>query len=260
MSSKTFPSLNLENELWSKGTRFVIGMDEVGRGAIAGPVAVGVALIDRQDSRSQDPWPAKLCDSKLISEKVRNEIVGPVTEWLSSSAVGMVSAAEIDAHGIVKALAAAGSKALEQMLQDQKLRQEIISDGAVIVLDGSHNWLGVKASGIDVLVRTKADRDCVSVAAASVVAKVARDNLMIELAKHVHGFGLEGHKGYASASHIAAIRSLGPSSEHRITWLTKILAGHLAGAVAQDGANSAAEPGVEGEYSSVSNKHMGAGE
>jgi ribonuclease HII len=227
-------------------------MDEVGRGAIAGPVAVGVALLDRQDTNSTNPWPAKLCDSKLISEKVRNEIVGPVSEWVSASAVGMVSASEIDSHGIVKALAAAGSDALAQILENQTLRQEIIRDGAVIILDGSHNWLGAKASGIDVLVRTKADRDCVSVAAASVVAKVARDNLMIELAKRIDGYGLEGHKGYASANHIEAVRTLGPSTEHRITWLTKILA--------EQGEALGANSHAEGEHSSVSNEQTGAGE
>lgn len=225
MSSKTYPSLNLENELWANGARFVIGIDEVGRGAIAGPVAVGAALLDRLSEKSQLPWPEKLCDSKLISEKVRNEIVEPVCNWVSASAVGMVSAAEIDARGIVAALAAAGSIALAEILEDQTLRSEIIRDGAVIILDGSHNWLGPKASGIDVIVRTKADRDCVSVAAASVIAKVARDNLMIELSKSVSEFGLAGHKGYASASHIEAVRRLGPSPHHRITWLTKILAG-----------------------------------
>jgi ribonuclease HII len=224
MSSKTYPSLNLEHELWAKGVRFVIGMDEVGRGAIAGPVAVGVALLDKQSENSRLPWPEKLCDSKLISEKGRNEIVGPVSNWVSCSAVGMVSAADIDARGIVDALATAGSLALAEILEDQELRQEIIRDGAVIILDGSHNWLGPKASGMDVMVRTKADRDCVSVAAASVIAKVARDNLMIELSKSVSEFGLEGHKGYASASHIEAVRRLGPSAHHRVTWLTKILA------------------------------------
>lgn len=69
MSLKTYPSLNLENELWANGARFVIGMDEVGRGAIAGPVAVGVALLDKTSEKSQLPWPENLCDSKLISEK-----------------------------------------------------------------------------------------------------------------------------------------------------------------------------------------------
>jgi len=252
MSLKTYPSLNLENELWAKGARFVIGMDEVGRGAIAGPVAVGVAIIDREDETSQKPWPQKLCDSKLISEKVRNEIVGPVTEWVAASAVGMVSARDIDTRGIVDSLASAGSKALSEVLENQNLRQDIIRDGAVIILDGSHNWLGPKASGIDVIVRTKADRDCVSVAAASVIAKVARDNLMIALADQVPGYGLDGHKGYASASHIEAVRALGPSVEHRVTWLTKILADPEAEVLAS--------PNGKSEHSSVSGQALGAGE
>lgn len=200
-------------------------MDEVGRGAIAGPVAVGVAILDYQDPKTKLPWPQKLCDSKLISEKVRNEIVDEVRDWVKSSAVGMVAAAEIDAHGIIHSLAKAGSLALDGiLLEDPNLRDAIARDGAVIILDGSHNWIGPKASGINVVVRTKADRDCVSVAAASVVAKVERDNHMIQLASGLGGYGLDGHKGYASASHIAAVRGLGPSSEHRLTWLTKILA------------------------------------
>jgi ribonuclease HII len=79
-------------------------------------------------------------------------------------------------------------------------------------------------------VQTKADRDCVSVAAASVISKVARDNLMIELGASVPGYLFEGHKGYASGAHIDAIRTLGPSVHHRQTWLTKILAdGQLEG-------------------------------
>ncbi|MEY4993223.1 MAG: hypothetical protein RIS82_345 [Actinomycetota bacterium] len=225
MSSKTFPSLNLEKQLWAAGSRFVIGMDEVGRGAIAGPVAVGVAIIDREDPRAQSPWPAQLCDSKMISEKVRNQIVESVAGWVSGSAVGMVSAAEIDARGIVAALAGAGAQALDLLLAAPHLRAQIVEHGATIILDGSHNWLGDMASGIPVIVQTKADRDCVSVAAASVISKVARDNLMISLAEKVPGYLFEGHKGYASEAHIGALKTLGPSPEHRITWLTKILAG-----------------------------------
>jgi len=75
-----------------------------------------------------------------------------------------------------------------------------------------------------VAVRPKADRDCVSVAAASVLAKVVRDRLMVKLAEEFPGFGFEGHKGYASATHIEAVRSLRPSIQHRVTWLDRILA------------------------------------
>lgn len=223
MSSKTFPSLNLERELWAQGARFIIGMDEVGRGAIAGPVAVGVALLDSQDGRVDTSWPGNLKDSKLLSEKARNEILASVKSWVSGYAVGMATASEIDTKGIVQALAISAGRALDVLLEDAALRQEIARDGAIIILDGSHNWLGAKASGIPVIVRTKADRDCVSVAAASVISKVERDNLMIELATSHPAFGFEGHKGYASEAHILAIQTIGPSTEHRHTWLTKIL-------------------------------------
>jgi ribonuclease HII len=223
MSLKTFPSLSLERELWASGARYIIGMDEVGRGAIAGPVAVGVAIIDRNDHRSELPWPANLKDSKLLSEKARNEILQPVKDWVVGSAVGMASAAEIDSKGIVQSLAISASRALETLLSDANLRRSIAENGAIIILDGSHNWLGAKASGIQVIVRTKADRDCVSVAAASIISKVERDNLMIELASSFPEFGFEGHKGYASEGHIQAIRNLGPTEVHRHTWLTKIL-------------------------------------
>ena len=118
MSSKTFPSLNLERELWSSGVRFVIGMDEVGRGAIAGPVAVGVAILDFQDPRIQQDWPSNLKDSKLLSEKARNEILLPVKDWVYGHAVGMASAQEIDEKGIVAALALSAGRALDQLLGD----------------------------------------------------------------------------------------------------------------------------------------------
>jgi ribonuclease HII len=198
-------------------------MDEVGRGAIAGPVAVGVALLDSLDERVSANWPSNLKDSKLLSEKARNEILTPVQDWVSGYAVGMASANEIDTKGIVHALALSASRALDELLADAELRKSIAKDGAIIILDGSHNWLGAKASGIPVIVRTKADRDCVSVAAASVISKVERDNLMIELAKRYAEFGFEGHKGYASEAHIHAIRTIGPTDVHRHTWLTKIL-------------------------------------
>jgi ribonuclease HII len=223
MSSKTFPSLNLEHELWASGARYIIGMDEVGRGAIAGPVAVGVAILDRQDPRIETPWPSKLKDSKLLSEKARNEILQPVKAWILGHAVGMATAIEIDSSGIVRALALSAGRALDELLSDALLRKSIAQDGAIIILDGSHNWLGAKASGIPVIVRTKADRDCVSVAAASVISKVERDNLMIELSGVFPEYGLDGHKGYASEGHIQAIKSQGPSEIHRHTWLTKIL-------------------------------------
>jgi ribonuclease HII len=212
MSTKTSPSLNLERELFETGAKYVLGIDEVGRGAIAGPVAVGVAVIEI--SKLNESWPAKLRDSKLLSEKVREELFEPTGAWVNQWAVGMASAQEIDANGIVWCLEAAAKRAVDQLTLNF---EEVHA-----ILDGSHNWLA--RAPFKVKVQTKADRDCASVAAASILAKVTRDRMMIELSEQIQGFGFDGHKGYASAGHIAAIRDLGPSAEHRHSWLTRILA------------------------------------
>lgn len=223
MSSKTsqLPSLSFEQTFFDSGIRFVIGVDEVGRGSIAGPVAVGVALLDVQINSSG--WPEKLRDSKLISEKTRETIFKDVSNWVKGWAVGMSSAQEIEAYGIVHALALAGSRALDQLLEDSTLRSELANGGVQLILDGSHNWLGPKAMGIPVATKTKADRDCVSVAAASVLAKVTRDRLMVELDQSHPGYGLASNKGYASANHISGLKDLGVSPIHRTSWLSKII-------------------------------------
>jgi ribonuclease HII len=223
MSSKPYPRLDSERRIFERGNRFVIGIDEVGRGAIAGPVAVGVSLIDKSNPNLES-WPEKLKDSKLMTAKSRDEITEPLIEWVSSYAVGFSTNKEIDELGISEALRLAAGRALDQLLQDGTFRKAIAEDGAVILLDGSQNWLGKVSYGLDVQVEVKADTNCVSVAAAAVLAKVTRDSMMQELDQQYSGYGLAGHKGYASAAHIAALRTLGPSAIHRVTWLTRILA------------------------------------
>lgn len=214
MSSKTYPTSELETQLFAAGVKQLIAIDEVGRGAIAGPVAVGVTLTSA--STFTKPWPDKLRDSKLMTEKQREESFEAVAGWVDQWAVGMSSAEEIDKIGITKALALAAERAIEQLTFDAASTR--------ILLDGSHNWLGNRSYGVLVAVRPKADRDCVSVAAASVLAKVTRDHLMVELAKEFPGYLFEGHKGYASEAHIEAVRRLRPSVQHRVTWLDRILA------------------------------------
>ena len=223
MSSKTFPSLDSERRIFERGNRFVIGIDEVGRGAIAGPVAVGVSLIDKTNP-ALEAWPEKLQDSKLMTPKSRREIASPLMDWVSSYAVGFSSNKEIDELGISEALRLAAGSALDELFMDAKTRKSIAEDGAVILLDGSQKWLGKVSYGLDVQVQVKADTKCVSVAAAAVLAKVTRDSLMQELDTQNPGYGLAGHKGYASAAHIAALRAFGPTDIHRVTWLTRILA------------------------------------
>lgn len=230
MSSKTFPSLSLENQLFGAGARFVVGIDEVGRGSLAGPVAVGIAVLSAERHCGATDWPEKLADSKLISEKVREAIFAPTAGWVAGFAVGMASNEEIDSLGIIKCLELSARRAIGQL--PQELRGQVADalaagpDKAQAILDGSHNWLGDALGPMKVIVRTKADRDCVSVAAASVLAKVSRDRLMVEIEREnpaLEPYGLAGNKGYSSAGHLAAIRELGPTSHHRRTWLGKIL-------------------------------------
>lgn len=205
------PTLDTERELFATGARWVIGCDEVGRGALAGPVAVGVCAIDA----SHEAVPPGLRDSKLLSEKKRGLLAPIAAEWGAASAVGLATAEEIDRVGIVRALGLAGSRALATLFHAGVDPRE-----AVILLDGSHDWLNpALRSPLRVTVRPKADRDCGSVAAASVIAKVHRDELMIAADLEHPGYAWSSNKGYGAAVHLAAIAQLGPTPVHRRTWL-----------------------------------------
>lgn len=205
------PTLNIEKELHDEGHRYVIGCDEVGRGAIAGPVAVGVAMVDA----AVGEFPPGLRDSKLLSEK-RREVLSPLSVlWALHSAVGLASAGEVDALGLSAALGLAGKRALVLLHEaGAPVRQSIV------LLDGSFDWLSpALSSPLAVRTRVKADRDCASVAAASVVAKVHRDRLMIDADSELPGYGWTSNKGYGSAGHFIAIAELGATDWHRRSWL-----------------------------------------
>ena len=219
MSSKTFPTTDFERALLADA-RFIVAIDEVGRGALAGPVAVGAVLIDRSTNLSEHP--AKLQDSKLMTQVARESIQTELKNWVVLHSVGTASSAEIDELGIVIALSAAASRALEDLLSRHSELEANRSE-ARIILDGTHDWLSAAGHGLPVVMRAKADRDCASVAAASVLAKVHRDQIMVDFDKTYPGYGFSSHKGYGAASHIEAIRRLGASAEHRKTWLSKIL-------------------------------------
>lgn len=196
----------------------VAGMDEVGRGALAGPVAVGVALV----GADAPAVPGGLTDSKALSPRRREALVEPIHSWVLASCVAYASAAEIDRWGIVCALRLAGRRALAGVVAKGH------APGGVL-LDGSHDWLSIPddlcaADGPDypdcgalpVHTQVKADASCAVVAAASVLAKVARDRLMREVEDP--GYGWASNKGYGSAAHAQAIARLGVSDFHRRTW------------------------------------------
>ncbi|TFB82200.1 ribonuclease HII [Cryobacterium flavum] len=205
------PTLEVEFDLLRTGASFVIGCDEVGRGALAGPVAVGFAAVNA----SVLAMPVGLRDSKMLSEP-RRELLAPLaSQWATHSAVGLASAAEIDELGIIACLGLAGKRALSDLYL-----QGVDVAGSIVLLDGSDDWLNkALATPLSVVTRIKADRDCGSVAAASVIAKVHRDRLMIAAHDGAPGYGWASNKGYGSSAHMSAIDLLGPSPLHRKSWL-----------------------------------------
>jgi ribonuclease HII len=214
--SSTVPTLRHERALMREGARMVIGMDEVGRGAIAGPVGVGLSVVYEHTRTA----PAGLKDSKLLTEQRREELYPGVMRWAREHAVGMASNEEVETIGIIRALGLAASRALEAARDAGVAIQD-----AVVLLDGSHDWLtpalppAVRALGLRVTTKVKADRTCAAVAAASVLAKVQRDRLMIASDALHPGYLWWSNKGYASSEHYAAIDRIGPSPLHRWSWL-----------------------------------------
>jgi ribonuclease HII len=249
------PTLRTERALISSGARLVAGMDEVGRGALAGPVSVGVVVVDAATRTA----PKGVADSKLLTPAAREALVPQLQRWPVAWAVGHAGPAEIDAHGIIAALRLAGRRALAQV-------RRVCGDVDVVLLDGSHDWLTraqvdlFEAVDLDVAgaperdpaVRTmvKADLQCASVAAASVLAKVERDMLLTRLARQYPAFAWDQNKGYSAPAHLDALRRHGTTPQHRRSWNLKAIAEGTARAealaVEETAAVDAAEPTPEG--------------
>ncbi len=201
---RVVPTMDVEHGLFRSGARTVVGMDEVGRGALAGPVVVGVVMVDARTG----PAPEGLADSKLLTPRRREAMVPVIEAWCAARALGEASAEEIDRIGIMAALGLAGSRALAALG----------SPPDVVVLDGTTSFLLEEGDGPRVVLRAKADRDVACVAAASVLAKVARDALMVRLDGLHPSYGWAGNKGYGSAGHTEAIARFGATDLHRRSW------------------------------------------
>ena len=211
LSPKVFPTLERENALLARGYPTVIGCDEVGRGPLAGPVVVGLVVWNS----GVTSWPEGLCDSKAVTEKRRPEMALAIRDTFPLVAIGEASALEIDESGIVRALATAVIRGLRSLAS-----QGVSVGSSVLLLDGTHDFVTPRLPHpLAVVTQAKADRDCVSVAAASVIAKVHRDTQMVEHAKQYPQYGFEGNKGYGSASHREAIVEHGLTPLHRATWI-----------------------------------------
>ncbi|WP_258802468.1 ribonuclease HII [Pseudarthrobacter sp. NS4] len=240
------PTLRHERSFKAQGVRYLAGVDEVGRGALAGPVSVGIAVVDLE---RQKPL-AGVRDSKLLAPAERERLEPLVRRWSVASAVGHAAAQEIDALGIIAALRLAGTRAWRDVLAGG-----VTPD--MVLLDGSHNWLSPagqpslfdapvleEACDAPVHTKVKADMQCLSVAAASVIAKVERDRTMRELHAEYPDFGWDINKGYATALHRDVLRAAGPTPYHRVSW--RLLGGELLDGQELDGQLLDAEP-VEGE-------------
>ena len=192
------PSLTFEREIWAQGKSRVVGMDEVGRGAWAGPLSVGAAIVP-DGKRTY-----KIRDSKMLTEVEREAIFDRIASWCVSWSVGHASPRECDELGMSAAMTLAGRRALQGL------------DGGFdhILLDG--NWDFVKSGPTDLLVR--GDARSVSIATASILAKVTRDRLMREASAEFPAYGFEGNKGYPGPVHKAALHACGPSTIHRRSW------------------------------------------
>ncbi|MDH6143094.1 ribonuclease HII [Kitasatospora sp. GP30] len=193
------PTHSVERSLRRTGARVVVGLDEVGRGAWAGPVTVGAAVTGMRKP------PEGLTDSKLLTPRRREQLAPVLATWVTASAIGQASALECDELGMTAALRLAAVRALEALP---------IEPDAVI-LDGKHNYLGGPWRVRTVI---KGDQSCVCVAAASVLAKVHRDALMAELAPQYPAYGFEDNAGYPSPVHRAALEEFGPTDLHRLSW------------------------------------------
>ena len=204
-------SEHLERQLHAEGFARVIGIDEVGRGAIAGPVVV-VATARRADS---EPAPTGLRDSKLLSALQRERLAPLAASWAETWALGEASPSEIDELGIVACLRLAAERALSDVWA-----AGIEPARSVILLDGTHNWLaGIHPTPGSIRVQAKADRDCSIVAAASIIAKVERDRRMVLAHARAPEYAWDRNKGYGSAVHLDAIAQHGVHQLHRQSWI-----------------------------------------
>ena len=240
------PTLDLERILAAQGYDLIAGFDEVGRGALAGPVMVGCAAIWAHDLEPLDGddavelsgqaylgVPDGVADSKMLTEHKREAIFDELKSWCASWAVGAASNKEIDEWGISHALGVAALRALAQAEAKLGIDGNGMLSGKPVkvgaILDGPNDYITKTLNTFDapevpvpanVTTKVKGDRYCVAVAAAAVIAKVTRDRLMVELGAQpqYEPYEWAHNKGYGSAAHRDAIAEFGPSDLHRLSW------------------------------------------
>jgi ribonuclease HII len=195
----TSPTLAFEKDLWNDGHYVVVGMDEVGRGAWAGPITVGAAVVPR------DRRVYKIRDSKMLTESERERLFDRIASWCTAWAVGHAGEDECDEVGMVEAQKRAAARAIAGL--------PLVPD--FVLYDGNWNFTGsTRAQGI-----VRGDAKSLSIAAASILAKVTRDRIMRDEAHHYPHWAFASNKGYPGPRHKAALAYYGPSAIHRRSWV-----------------------------------------
>lgn len=189
--------MTLERRFWEGGADVVVGVDEVGRGSWAGPLTIGAVVVPR-DSRIY-----KIRDSKMLRESEREALYDRIVGWARAWSVGHASAEECDELGMSDAQRLAARRAISSLDIEA---DRVIVDGNWDFVGGAHKVVG-------------GDRISLSVAAASIVAKVTRDRLMRSNAANFPVYNFEGNKGYPCPVHKAALQAWGPSTIHRRSWV-----------------------------------------
>ena len=193
----------IDKEFFDKGIEYIAGIDEAGRGPLAGPVVVASVILP------QDSIIEGVNDSKKISESKREKLYDTILNEALSYGIGIIYQDEIDEINILQAT----KKGLTEAIKKMKIKPNIIM---VDALNGI-NTLGIPYKSI-----IKGDAKCYSISAASIIAKVTRDRIMREWDKIYPEYGFSSHKGYGTAKHIAAIREYGPCPIHRKTFISKL--------------------------------------
>ena len=195
---RCIPSFAEEERLTMQGYRFIAGIDEVGRGALAGPVVAAAVILPR---RLKTSWLRQVKDSKLLTAEKREYLFDFILEAAISTGVGTVSHRIIDARNIVRATRLAMKRAIEQLSPP--------ADTLLI------DFLSLPEVPMSQKGIVNGDGLCFSIACASIIAKVTRDRLMIKMDAAYPGYNLGKHKGYCTEEHITNLNRLGPSPIHR---------------------------------------------
>ena len=203
-------ALDFQEQFYSDKVKIIVGVDEAGRGPLAGPVVAAACILSRAYINND------INDSKQLSEKKREELFELIKKDAIAYGVGIVSAEEIDTLNIYEAT----KKAMKEAINNLKVKFDLILTDA----------MPLKGFDVEVVPIIKGDAKALPIAAASIIAKVTRDHMMEELAKKYPEYGFEEHKGYGTAKHMEALKKYGPiNGVHRFSYnpVAKVALGEM---------------------------------